>query len=150
MTEGRVLINTINNVGPRTDPWGTPLDTQISEEREPQTLTLEVRPEIKELSQRQRGPSIPSPSKCCMRRLWGMTSKALEKSKKIQSIFCFTSAAFDKSFRKMVRLLRQDRVGRKPCWAGWRRLFEIKKDCNDRLIIFSMILQGIEVKLIGR
>jgi hypothetical protein len=60
MIEGRVIMNIMKSVGPRTDPWGTPLVIGNSVDKDPQTLTLEDRPEIKLVNQKERGPRIPS------------------------------------------------------------------------------------------
>jgi hypothetical protein len=142
-------MNIRKSVGPRTDPWGTPLVIGNSADRDPQTLTLEDRPEIKLVNQLESAPCMPSLSQCEIVVSWGITSKAFEKSKNMQPIFFFVSAASERFPKKRARLDKQEREGRNPCWAGWSSRLERRKDCMERLIIFSITLHGMEVRLIG-
>jgi hypothetical protein len=95
-------MNIKNRVGPRTDPWGTPLVAWITAENAPAILTLEERLKINAASQRERRPLTPTFSQWDTVKLWGITSNALEKSKNIQSTFCLSSAALERSLRRQI------------------------------------------------
>ena len=67
--------------GPRTDPWGTPLETGIEGEYAFPTLTRKVRMEMKDASQANVRPVMPASFRAEMSKGWGILSKALERSK---------------------------------------------------------------------
>ena len=44
----------------------------------------------------------------------------------------------------------QERPGRKPCWAGWKKLASVRWSRMTRLMSFSSSLQIMLVRLTGR
>jgi hypothetical protein len=86
------LVYKINMMGPNTDPWGTPKESEAGWEVCPSTRTVCVLPRRYDANQSSAEPEIPY---SVLRReskiLWSIVSKAALKSSKV-SIDTFPSS----------------------------------------------------------
>ena len=80
-TVGRSFIKYIKSVGPRTEPWGTPLVTFVEVEDLSFIETCWVLPVKKSLTQSETFPPTPYPCNFVKSLSWGTESKAFLKSR---------------------------------------------------------------------
>ena len=71
-----------NNMGPNTDPWGTPLITGLQLDSSPSTTTLCFLPDNQSLTQFTTLSPIPWDFNLISNRWWGTLSNAFWKSRK--------------------------------------------------------------------
>ena len=96
-SDGKSFTYNMNNKGPRTEPWGTPLDTSVHSDDIPFMSTRCWRSVKKSLINFKRFPDIPSFSIFISSCLCGTQSKAFLKSRKTASTGVSESINFDQS-----------------------------------------------------
>jgi len=119
-----------NSTGPRTDPWGTPLQTSRHDDCSPFIQTLWLRSDSQLLIHLSTLSWIPWPSTFANNLLCGTLSKALAKSRYITSIFSPLSILKKTLSKKTSRLLRHELPRLNPCckslidlgYSQWWRL----------------------------
>ena len=83
----RGCVYKINTRGPRTEPWGTPNDRGIGDDKEPFILTDWFRPDIYDLNQFKIVLEKPNHEDKQSNNLrWSIVSKAAERSSKTSAV----------------------------------------------------------------
>ena len=119
MFSGRSLIYKRNKIGPKTEPWGTPDVTGISDDFSPSKATHWVCPSKKALIQLRFFRITPCWCSLYSNFVWLTLSKALLKSRRIRSVWwpwgeiscnlidqlyqlCFAGPPFPKSVLQVI------------------------------------------------
>ena len=131
--QGRSLIKTSNNSGPRTLPCGLPEKAGNHFENEPLHRNCCCLPEMNYLNHCQTKPVILYQEDSLVNsRSWGIALKALAKSKKkrkkTQNNRC---SGYIHNFKHIElvtssRCVMQDRVSMKPCCCGDKCYYQPK------------------------
>ena len=101
-TDGKSLMKSRNKRDPKTVPWGTPEETVVATDDWPSSTTHCVRPNRKLVIQSWRWPLTPSCYIFIRSLLCSTLSKALEKSRRIQSICSPTSRLLARSSMESI------------------------------------------------
>ena len=113
------LMYSKKSIGPRTDPCGTPDVTSVMSDRAPLTETRCLRFDRKDVIQLCVLLVIPYELSLDRRRLCGILSKALAKSRRIASVWVLLSNAVIQSWTVSISWYSQDSPDWNPCWK-WR------------------------------
>ena len=138
----------MNNVGPRTEPWGTPLITGSQfHAMSPKTTRWRLL-ERKAVIHFTRLPSKPYFLSLRISRWWETLSKAFAKSENTMSVGVFVDASFYKRSLLSRRFVLQALYETNPCCCGDINLLDMRCEVIELRTIFSMILHfWINIKI---
>src|SRR6266568_3619853 len=130
-----------NNTGPNTDPWGTPLVTDLHPENEPFIHTLCLLPFSHSSIHPLTLPEIPCAFIFLSSRSWGTLSKAFTKSRNTTSTDSPWSTHLVTISKKASRLLKQEPLFLNPCCDSAMSSYLSRCLTIASLMIVSNILQ---------
>ena len=136
--------------GPRTLPWGIPLLTSTQSEQEDPTRTCCCLLNRKYSVHFRIRPVIPYASILASNRWCGTVSKALAKSKYIQSTFPPHSKVSDHSSSTSRSCVTHECFCLNQCWCTEKIFFSSMCFIISSLMKDSILLHRITVKLTGR
>ena len=150
MFSGRSFMYRRNKTGPRTEPWGTPKVTGISDDFPPSKATHCERPSKNALIQPRLFWVIPWWWSLTGNLVWLTLSKALLKSRSMRSVWRPEERPLASSSIGWINWVSQDLRSLKPCCWSYSMLCLLRCFVRFGVMMCFINLQQMLVSEIGR